>query len=166
MTQCSPSCCGRVLTCARREGSGASGCPQPDTARSKLLPVASAGRAHRETRRIHDLRPHVHRAFRGSQLPLAVTPNSGSRNGVTVASASSRVRAVCRKERPPSAAQPGSHSARSGTANRSGNLAQAVDERRSDHYATASRGVRGGGSSSTAPETCPITRSDVDTLRW
>jgi hypothetical protein len=46
----------------------------------------------------------VHRAFCGSHLPRAVASRSGSRNGVTVAVASSSVRAFGRRERAASAA--------------------------------------------------------------
>jgi hypothetical protein len=46
----------------------------------------------------------VHRTFCGFHLPRAVASRSGSRNGVTVAMASSSVRAFGRRERAASAA--------------------------------------------------------------
>jgi hypothetical protein len=46
----------------------------------------------------------AHRVFCGSQLPCALPSRSGSRNRVTMATASSSVRAIGRRERPASAA--------------------------------------------------------------
>jgi hypothetical protein len=69
----------------------------------------------------HDRCNEAHRVVRGSHLPRAVLSRRGSRNGVTVAMASSSVRATGRRERPASARYPDSQSPRSGTAKRPGN---------------------------------------------
>ena len=61
-------------------------------------------RDRKDRARRHDWCYEVHRAFPGSQLPRAVPSTSGSRNGVTVAMASSSVRAIARRERRASAA--------------------------------------------------------------
>ena len=53
--------------------------------------------------RRHDACYEVQRVFCGSHLPRAVPARGGSRNGMTVAMASSSVRAFGRRERPASA---------------------------------------------------------------